>query len=196
MGKQIHLKKIEELFRKSPVVEFNSIKRIIKSKNKHSSYTKLLIHNLLDKEKIKKIGKGVYTIHEDISLAVFVFKPAYLGLQSSLSHFGVWEQETVPIILTTKKVRRGIRKVLGRNILIRNIDKKYFFGFEFVKEGDFYLPYSDVEKTFIDLIIFNSKLDRKILMKIKKIINEKKLNKYLERYPERFRNKIRRLLDL
>ena len=127
MGKQIHLEKIEALFNKSPVVEFKSIERII-GKTKNSNYAKLLLHNLLKKEKIKKIGKGVYTKHNEISLAVFSFKPAYLGLQSALSHHGIWEQQTIPVIITTKKVRRGIRKLMDGNVLLRNINKKYFFG--------------------------------------------------------------------
>src|SRR3989344_9378761 len=122
MGKQIYLEKIDALFKKSPVVDFKSIERII-GKSKKSSYAKLLVHNLLKKGKIKKIGKGVYTQHNEISLAVFSFKPAYLGLQSALSHHRIWEQETIPIIITSKKVRRGLRSLMGGNVLLRNINK-------------------------------------------------------------------------
>src|SRR3989344_4471238 len=127
MGTQIHLKKIEDLFKKSPVVDYKSIERIV-GKSKKSSYAKLLVYNLLKKGKIKKIGKGVYTIHNEISLTVFAFKPAYLGLQTALSNYELWEQETIPVIITTKRVRRGIRSLMGGNILLRNINKKHFFG--------------------------------------------------------------------
>ena len=61
MGKQIYLKKIETLFEKSPVVDFKSLERII-GKAKTSNYAKLLVYNLLKKGKIKKIGKGIYTM--------------------------------------------------------------------------------------------------------------------------------------
>jgi predicted transcriptional regulator of viral defense system len=192
MGKQIHLEKVERLFEKSPVVDFKSIERIIGKNN----YAKLLISNLLKKNKIKKVGKGVYTKYDEISLSVFAFKPAYLGLQSALSFYGLWEQETIPVILTTKKVRRGIREFLGTNVLIRNINKTYFFGFELLKEDSFYLPYSDIEKTFIDMVVFNQPIDKQLLKEIKKKINLKKLETYLKRYPEKIRIRVKKLFNL
>ena len=192
MGKQIHLEKIENLFEKSPVVDFKSIVRLM-GKGKNNNYAKLLIHNLIKKGKIKKIGKGIYTKYNDISLAVFSFKPAYLGLQSALSHHGIWEQETIPIIITTKKVRRGVRSLMGGNIFLRNIDKKYFFGLEYMEEGNFYFPYSDLEKTFIDMIVFNQKMDKEVLKKIKNKINKSKLLNYLKRYPLKIRRRMMKL---
>ncbi|MBU3907420.1 MAG: hypothetical protein KKA64_04190 [Nanoarchaeota archaeon] len=192
MGKQIYLEKIRALFEKSPAVDFKSLERII-GKTKNSNYAKLLVHNLLKKGKIKKIGKGIYTKHDEISLAVFSFKPAYLGLQSALSHHRIWEQETIPVIITAKKVRRGVRSVMGRNILLRNINKKYFFGLEYMEEGNFYLPYSDLEKTFIDMVVFNQKIDEDALKKIKKKINKRKLLNYLKRYPMKIRERVTKL---
>ena len=192
MGKQIHLKKIEELFDKSQIVDFKSIGRIIN--NKKGNYAKLLVSNLLKKGKIKRIGKGIYTKYSESTLSVFAFNPSYLGLQSALSFYGLWEQETIPVILTTKKVRRGIRKVMGSNILLRNIDKKHFFGFELIKEGSFYLLYSDLEKTFIDMVAFNQNMDNEIINNIKIKIDKKKLNKYLKKYNSKIKNKIERIL--
>ena len=193
MGKQIHLKKIENLFDKSPVVDFKSIERVI-GVNKKSNYAKLLVFNLIKSGKVYKIGKGIYTKYPESSLAVFAFKPAYLGLQGALSFLGIWEQETIPVILTIKKVRRGIRKVMGSNILIRNIDKKYFFGFDLQKEGSFYLPYSDLEKTFIDMVIFNQKMSDEVIKKIKIKINKKKLKKYLKRYGKNIQKRVEKIL--
>src|SRR3989344_8330490 len=130
MGKKKYGEEIEHLFKKSPVITFNSIERIIKNKKKKSQYAKQCIRNLIKTGKIKKITKGHYTHHDDPSLAVFCLTPAYLGLQDAVSFHGLWEQETIPVILTTKKVRRGIRKVLGSNVLIRHLDPKYYFGIE------------------------------------------------------------------
>ena len=195
MGKQIHLKKIESLFEKSPIVDFKSLEKII-GKTKKSSYAKLLVYNLIKKGKIKKIGKGIYTQYNEISLAVFSFKPAYLGLQSALSHYGIWEQETIPVIITTRKVRRGLRILMGGNILLRNINKKYFFGIEYVKEGDFYLPYSDLEKTFIDMFVFNQRMDKEVLEKMKKRTNKQKLLDYLKRYPSNIQKRCKNCLEI
>ena len=194
MGKQVHLERVKRMFEKSPVVEFRSIKRIVGVKNAKNNYAKLLVHNLLKKGEIKRIGRGVYTKHSESSLAVFVFNPSYLGLQSALSFYGLWEQETIPVILTTRKVRRGIRKILNSNILVRNIDKKYFFGFEYSKEGDFYLPYSDLEKTFIDMVVFNQEMSKEVVKNVRKRMDKKRFNEYLRRYSGRLKEKIKEAL--
>ena len=192
MGKIKYIDKIREFFKESPVVSINSLKKFINKKNK--DYIYLVINNLLKKREIKKITRGFYTIHEDPSLTVFCFKPAYLGLQDALSFHNLWEQETNPIIITVKKVRQGVRKVFENNIVIRRISSKYFFGFEYVKYGDFYFPYSDIEKTFIDLAYFRQNIDKEVLKNFKKRINKKKLKGYLKKYPKRFRKKVERIV--
>lgn len=177
MGKEKYMKKIEELFKKSPIVSFNSVNRIINNKG----YTKQFIRNLMLKGKIKKLTKGYYTLHDDPSLLVLCLQPAYLGLQDALSFHNLWEQETIPVIITTRKVRQGIRNVIGTNVLIRRLNKKYFFGFDYYKVGDFYLPYSDVEKTILDMIYFKENINKKIIKKAKK----DKLLLYLKHYSKK-----------
>ncbi len=190
MGKQIHLTKVLGLFEKSPVVDFKSIRRIVGKE----SYAKLLVSTLLKKNIIKKMGKGVYTIHEESSLSVFAYTPAYLGLQSALSYHGVWEQETIPIVLTMRKVRRGVRTVLGSNIMVRNIDPKYFFGFDYVLDGNFYVPYSDIEKTAIDLVVFKVKMDAELCKSIRKKIDKVKLYTYLKKYSPKLQDLVKKKL--
>jgi predicted transcriptional regulator of viral defense system len=190
MGKKKHQKKINSLFEKSPIVSFSSISRIIRDKKKIKQYSKQLIRNLLLKGEIKRLTKGYYTQHDDPSLAVFCFKPSYLGLQDALSVHNLWEQETVPVIITSRKVRQGIRKILELNVLIRRIAGKYFFGVEYIKQGDFYFPYSDIEKTFIDMLYFKENLDKETLQNIKKRANKNKLNSYLKKYPKEFQKRV------
>lgn len=193
MGKAKYLWKIESLFNKSPVVKASSIERIIKNKN----YTKQLIRNLIKKGKIKRITKGYYTKYDEPSLAVFCFKPAYLGLEDALSFHNLWEQETIPVIATTASVRQGLRQALGINILIRRLDKKYFFGFDYYSyDNELYLPYSDVEKTLIDLVYFKRKLGRETIKEIKNKLDKKKLNLYLKKYAPKFRKKVFKYLGL
>ncbi len=188
MGKQIHLTKVLKLLEKSPVVDFKSIVRIVGKE----SYAKLLVSNLLKKNVLKKIGKGMYTIHEESSLSVFVYTPSYLGLQSALSYHGLWEQETIPIVLTTRKVRRGVRMVLGSNIMVRNIDTRFFFGFEYVLDGKFYVPYSDIEKTAIDMVVFKVKMDAVLCKVIRKRIDKVKFETYLNRYPRKLQELVKK----
>jgi len=193
MGKIKYINEIRSFFKQSPVVDIESLKKFIVKNNK--DYVYLLVHNLLKKNEIRKITKGFYSIYEDPSLIVFCFKPAYLGLQNALSFHNLWEQETNPVVITTRNLRKGIRKVFDRNVLIRRIDKKYIFGFEYYKDGDFYFPYSDIEKTFIDMVYFKQPLDKELIMEFKKKIGKKKLNAYLKRYPKRFREKIKAMLE-
>lgn len=189
MGKIKYIKMIREFFKESPIVSINSLKRFV-SKKQGEDYIYLTINNLIKKKEIKRLTRGFYTLHEDPSLVVFCFKPSYLGLQDALSIHNLWEQETIPVIITTRKVRQGIRKILGMNVLIRRMNKKYFFGFEYEKVGDFYLPYSDIEKTFIDMIYFRQSLDKDLLKNFKEKINKKKLKKYLKKYPKKIKTKV------
>jgi len=188
MGKIKYINKIKEFFKESPIVSIASLKKFLGKTD--NDYIYLIVNNLLKKGGIKRLTKGYYTIHEESPLLVFCFKPSYLGLQDALSFHELWEQETIPVIITSRKVRPGIRKVFGTNALIRRLDKKYIFGFDYEKQGDFYFPYSDIEKTFIDMIYFRQHLDKEVISKFRKKINKKKLNSYLKLYPKRFRKKV------
>ncbi len=184
MGKIKYLNRIREFFEESPVVSINSLKKFIKN---DTEYIYLVVNNLIRKREIRRLTKGFYTIHENPSLTVFCFKPAYLGLQDALSAHNLWEQETNPVIVTVKKIRPGIRKVFGNSIIIRRISPKYFFGIDYMKQGDFYYPYSNIEKTFIDIIYYKQHLDEELTNEFKKRIDKKKLKTYLRKYPKRFR---------
>jgi predicted transcriptional regulator of viral defense system len=189
MGEIKHLRKVEALFDKSPVVDARSIARIV-----GGDYSKQLIHNLLSQGKIKRLSKGFYTTRDDPSLAVFCFTPAYLGLQDALSFHGLWEQETVRLILTSKRVRQGLRGVMGKNVMIRRLEKKYLFGFDYYRQGDSYLLYSDVEKTLIDLLYFKEKPSEETLTSILAQVDKKKLYSYLQNYPHKFQKRVSLLL--
>jgi len=193
MGKQKYQKQIEALFNKSPIVSYSSIERIIRQK-KNTNYTKQLVRNLILKDKIRKLSKGVYTSRNTPQLAVLSFKPSYLGLQDALSFHNLWEQETIPVIITSRKIRSGIRSIMGSNILIRKIDPKLLFGFDYLSDGEIYLPYSDIEKTLIDMVYFKEKLSEEAQNNIIRTINKKKLESYLKHYPKRTQEQVRKII--
>lgn len=186
MGEMKYIKDVRIFFKKTPVVNSKDIALIVKNKN----YAYLLVSNLIKKGEIKRITKGFYTIYEDPVLVVFCFRPAYIGLQEALSIHNLWEQETNTVVVTTKKLRVGVREIFGSNVLLRRINPKYFFGYELIKYGNFYIPVSDVEKTLIDMIHFNEILNKETLKEIKKRINTEKLSEYLEIYPEKFKKRV------
>ena len=193
MAQKKHLEKIEQLFQKSLVVSFSDLDRIVKNR-KQSNYTKQLVHYLVKRGKIKRIGKGCYTAVEELGVSVLCFKPAYLGLQSALSFHGLWEQETIPVIITANSIKSGARMCMGANILIRRCARKYLFGYSYEDDGGYYLPYSDIEKTLIDFFVFRVPVSREVLANFERKINRRKLDKYLSAYPQRIRIKVKNAL--
>lgn len=195
MGKQKYQEKIEAAIAKSPVVSYVSLARIITTQNKVKQYPKQLVRHLILKGKLKTLTKGYYTAFEEISLAVFCFQPAYLGLQDALSHHDLWEQETIPVIITVRKIRTGLRKAMGKNIFIRRIQPKYYFGIEYDPQDIFALPYSDIEKTFIDFVHFKQKMTMETIKEFKHKIHPKKLKEYLKKYPKQTQERVLGLLE-
>ena len=165
------------------------------SKDKISNeYLDQLLHNLVKQNKIIRITNGSYTFKKDLMVSGFAYSPFYYGLQEALSLRNLHEQETNPIIITTNKIKPGIKTIQGSNVLLRRIDCKYFFGFDFIKYYDMEIPVSDYEKTLIDFVYYNEPLSKEVINDLKKKIDKKKLEKYLSRYPEKIRYKIDLLL--
>jgi len=191
MGKIIHLNKIREFLKRTPVFRVRDVEIIVKNKN----YSHLILHNLVKKGEIKRITKGWYSLQEDPIVSVFCFKPAYIGLQEALSLRELWEQETNVVIVTTRKVRTGTRRILDSNVILHRMDKKYFFGFEYLKYENFFIPVSDIEKTLIDLVYFNEIPGKDVLKEIKRRINKKKLKEYLTWFSSKFRKKVLKLVS-
>ena len=195
MGEEKYQRSIEELFKKSLIVNYRSIEKIVRQNKEANQYAKQMVRNLLAKGKIRRLAKGFYTSRNDPSLVVFCFKPAYLGLQDALSFHNLWEQETIPVVITTKKVRLGIRKVFGMNVLIRHIDKKYFFGYDYIKQDGFYLPYSCIEKTIIDMVYFREKINKELSKEIKKRVDFKRLSSYMNKYPGNIKKSVLKIIS-
>lgn len=195
MGKEKYRKDILALFAKSPVVHISSLARIITSRKQVTQYVKRSVHSLRRQGKIQQLTKGWYTTRDDITLAVFCFQPAYFGLQDALRFHRLWEQETIPVIVTMKQARPGIRTVLGKNVLLRRIEKKYFFGLVHDYQQDVAVPYSDLEKTFIDFFYFRERLRDDVFSLFLKKMDRKKLRTYLQYYPKRFREHVLSALD-
>jgi len=190
MGKIIHLNKIKEFSKSTPVFRVKDVELIVKNKN----YSYVILHNLAKRGEIKRITKGWYSLYEDPIVSVFCFKPAYIGLQEALSLHELWEQETNVVIVTTRKVRTGVREILDSNVVLHTIEQKYFFGFDYLRYENFFIPVSDIEKTLIDLVYFDETPGKDVLKEIKKNINKEKLKEYLKHFPPTFRKKVHNLI--
>jgi predicted transcriptional regulator of viral defense system len=151
------------------------------------------MNHLLKRGEVRRITKSYYTIREDPSLFVYCVKPAYIGLQDAMSFHNLWEQETSPIVITTRKVRRGVREVLGQNVVVRRISTKHFFGYDYLTSGDFLLPVSDVEKTLIDMVYFRE-MREDLVKKFRERVDRGKLRGYLKKYGDDFQERVFEIL--
>jgi predicted transcriptional regulator of viral defense system len=179
------VKKVRDFLRRTPVADIRSISMLTRSEN----YAWVLMNYLVRKGEARRIMRGYYTVHEDPSLLVYCLQPAYLGLQDAMSFHNLWEQETVPVVVTCRRVRTGIRRVMGSNAVVRRISRKYFFGYQFYPAGEFSLPVSDVEKTFVDMVYFGE-MRSELVGRFRPRLNLPSLREYLERYPPTFREKV------
>jgi predicted transcriptional regulator of viral defense system len=186
-------KQLYDNFKKSKVFSLRDVRILFNNKNISKDYSKNLMSNLIKEKKIHKITNGKYTFQEEIMCIGFAFSPFYYGLQEALSLHNLHEQETNAIIITTNKIKPGIREIMDTNVYLRRIDKKYFFGYDFIKYYDIEIPVSDIEKTLIDLVYYKESISKDVILEIKKKIDLIKLNEYLEKYPITIKNKV---LDL
>jgi len=189
MAEMKRLDRIKDYAKRTPAFDTKSIVRLAGDRD----YAYLLLNRLLKAGQIRRITRGYYTVHGDPSLLVYCLKPAYLGLQDAMSFHNLWEQETIPIILTARRIRPGTRKVLGANVSVRRISSRHFFGYDYLRQGELLLPVSDIEKTFIDMIYFRE-LRRDMLKAFRDRIDPEKLAGYLKRYDRRFAANVLRFL--
>lgn len=158
-------------------------------------YQKLIVHKLISQGKLFRISKGAYTFRPEAQVVGFAFQPFYYGLQDALSLRNLWEQETVPVVITPRRVRSGIRKFAGNNYLVRRMNRSMFFGFEMLRYGDFWIPVSDAEKTLIDLVYFRQPISKELAEELKRAIRKDVLKQYLKRSPLWVRKRALALLE-
>ncbi len=180
-------------FKDFPILTTRDAQMYLQHLGSTQEYAKLFIKNLLKKGKLNKLKRGFYTFGTDPTLASLAFTPSYHGLQEALSLHNLWEQETNTILVTPRKVRPGVRQMLGGTVIIHRIARKMFFGFETRNYYGQWINVSDVEKTLIDFVYFNQPLDSATLKEMKKRIDKKKLASYLEKCPDRIKRKIGKL---
>lgn len=190
MGRIVYIDKLREFFKETPVFRARDVEVLTGSRG----YTHLILHKLSEKGEVKRVVKGWYSLHDDPVVAVFCFKPAYIGLQEALSLHNLWEQETNVVIVSTRRIRTGVRKILDSNVVVHRISGEYFFGFEYLKYGEFFVPVSDVEKTLIDLAYFNETPSEEVLNEIRRRIDPRRLKFYLKNFKPKMRQRVLKLI--
>lgn len=179
-----------------PTVTLSDIRTALKSRKISDAYLKRLINYMMRSGELKRITKGAYTLHDDVTVVGFAFRPFYYGLENALTIRGMWEQGTNPVVMTTKKVRAGIRKFGDSNYVVQRVDRKLFFGHELVRYYDFWVPVSDSEKTMIDFVYFRHHLRGDVLKGLKRMTDRKRLEGYLKSYPPEFRRAFTKAVNI
>ncbi len=164
------------------------------------NYAKVFIHNLKKEGKITELIKGWYSFRKSPYLITIPLGEAYVGLGTAAFIHDAWDQIPNIDILTPRaprKVKVGERIIGGRKVIIRGISRKMYFGYETKRvETKEWIRVSDPEKTLIDLIYFNYPFLDEILPELKRIVDWRKLRKYLKRIENiRGSKKIRRKLN-
>ena len=179
-----------------PVIRLSDLKTALKSQKISDAYLKRLVNYMMHSGELKRITKGIYTLHDDITVIGFAFQPFYYGLENALTIRKLWEQSTNPIVLTPKMARTGVRKFGDANYLVQRIPKNLFFGYELVKYYDFWIPVSDIEKTLIDFVYFRHHIREDVMEVMKSRIDKRRVQNYLKKYPYDTRKKVSNLLKL
>ena len=190
-----YMKEFRSHFMKKPAFTAREAELFLENRKSSPGYHKLSIHNLLSRREIYRITRGVYTFQEDAQMSGFGFSPFYYGLEDALSLRNVWEQETNPVVVTPRKVRVGIRQFEGRNFVVRRIDRQMFFGYTYVAYGDFHIPVSTVEKTFIDFIYYRIEVPRELMFAILSRSSRRTINEYLREIPKWLSKKVQEKIE-
>jgi predicted transcriptional regulator of viral defense system len=190
MGKSIHVGEFRRYARSTAAFTARDVELLTRDRG----YALLMLHNMAARGELNRITRGWYSVHRDPIVSVFALRPAYVGLQEALSLHNQWEQETNVVIVTCGKAKPGVRKVMGESVVVHRIAPQYFFGFDYLPYGDFYIPVSDPEKTLIDLVYFGENPGTDVLRKAARSADARVMDGYLKKYPPSLASRLRRAL--
>jgi len=190
MGRSVHVGELRRYARSTAAFSARDVELLADDRG----YALLMLHNLAARGELNRITRGWYSIHRDPVVSVFAMRPAYVGLQEALSLRNLWEQETNVVIVTCGKAKPGVRKVMGESVIVHRIAPQYFFGFDYLPYGEFYVPVSDPEKTLLDLVYFGEDPGKDVLRDVARGADAKVMTRYLRRYPSAFATRVKRAL--
>jgi len=180
---------LRELFSTRDVMLF------LKSKGASKEYVSLFLNKLVLSKRIIRLTKGTYSFSKNIDFVEKAIFPSYHALQDALSLHKIWGQQTIPIIVTPRKVRTGERLIGGGKVVVRRINRKMFFGYETLPQLNSWITMSDLEKTLVDFAYYDEPLTKETLLEMKKRIDKKKMASYLKQVTKRLRIKIKKRFD-
>lgn len=173
--------KFIEHFSQHVMFTSNDARRYLIRNGASDAYIRLFLHNMINKGRMYRLKKGLYTFSNEEAVTGFAFRPFYYGLEYALTIRGLWTQQSIPVIITKTLANPGPRQVLGTDVIIHRISNKAFFGFDYLMHSGIYVPVAEPEKILLDLSYFRKRIDRETLIKVKKEVNQDKMQEYAER---------------
>lgn len=189
-----YAKQFLKYFEKFPAFTVKDVKLFLEKNGADKNYYKIFLHNMIKSKRVFTIRRGHYTFYDDPMIAGFAFSPFYYGMETSLTHYKLWDYLTPISIITTNRIRKSDIELFGRNASVRKVQKDKFFGYSMVQYGDMYIPMADVEKTLIDSVYFHARFSKQVYIAMARKINRRKLDNYLEHYTEIIKSQVNGLI--
>ena len=125
-----------------PVITTKQVTALLGEK----AYSKVFLNRLMQRGSIRRVERGIYTIHDDPMIyATHMFYPSYISLLSAFQYHG-----------TTTQLPINITVMTTRNHHIDNIEFiriKEIWGYQKVVYLDFQIFMAELEKAIIDAIL-------------------------------------------
>lgn len=147
-------------FRKTISTNIFTINDVYKHFNdKKDCWVRQKIYRYLKKGLIFPIKRGLYYFDKEevnpFFLANILYQPSYISCQSALFYYGFISDYPFSITSITTTTTKRIRIPSGDNFFYYKIKKELFFGFGFIKIGDYFIKIAYPEKALLDFFYIN-----------------------------------------
>ncbi|HIE41519.1 MAG TPA: hypothetical protein EYP80_02535 [Candidatus Aenigmarchaeota archaeon] len=133
---------------KYPLLNYRDLERIL---GKKKNYLKVYVNRLKNKNLIKAISKGIFTVYKDpLIFANYLEIPSYFSLWTALRYYNFTTQLPKDYFLICTRYKKPIKFEHSK---IYFLETKYFFGFKKVKYKGFDVFISEPEKLVIDSLL-------------------------------------------
>ena len=141
------VEQVEELGMRAFTI--NDASRIL---GKNKEYTRLVMHRLLRRGLIRRLGNGrYYTKHATIyEIASGIVYPCYVSAMAAANYYNLTTQIPIEADVVILK-RHKAAEALGTRIRFITTSRKRFFGFHKEQQGIFM---ADIEKALVDMVYF------------------------------------------
>ncbi len=163
--------KILKQFSRVPVFSLSDVNQVIYNRG----YAKKFLKRMIKEDKITKIRKDIYTLHNDpFLISTSLVKPSYISSISALSYYNLITQIPNEIFCATTKTSSITNFLMKINFF----HTPYFFGFKNEEYEGFKVLIAEPEKAIIDSF---SHVPVSIFEEAFEELNEEKMIEFLKK---------------